>query len=180
MSRVEKEVTERPKHMLTQSFKILFWVLPTNSRALTTWEEPGGSQPKAVCPFHCFVFIVAVWHSKTQTLDLRSPELVYCCGGKAVLGGNCPHWRETESICPASPPGGTPLVSDAITIITLNCIFFFFFSLFRSGLMKERQQIPSSSFVNDIGWNPWRICPGEWVHREIGCEGQKWKVVLFW
>lgn len=152
MSRVEREVTERPKHMLTQSFKILFWFLPTNSRALTTWEEPGGSQPKAVCPFHCFVFIVAVWHSKTQTLDLRSPELVYCCGGKAVLGGNCPHWRETESICPASPPGRTPLVSDAITIITLNCIFFFFFfSLFRSGLMKERQQIPSSSFVNDIG-----------------------------
>lgn len=94
--------------------------------------------------------------SKIQTLNLRSPKLVYCCCGKAALGGNCPHWRETAHL-PGIAAGRTPLVSDAITIITLNWIFFFFYSLFRSGLMKERQQIPSSSFVNNIQRNPRRI-----------------------
>lgn len=129
MSRVEREATERPKHTLTQSFKILFWVLPTNSRALTTWEEPGGSQPKPACPFHRFVFIVAVWQSKTQTLDSRSPELVYCCCGKAVLGGNCPHWRETERICRHRSPAELPWFQMPSLSLPLTVFFFSFSSL---------------------------------------------------
>lgn len=119
MSRVEREATEPLKHTLTQSFKILFWVLPTNSRA---WRKP--AKASVSLPQLCFYCCGLAFQDTDPQLEVSQTGLLLLW--QSCSGLKLPPLGRDGAHLPGIAAGRTPLVSDAITIITLNCIFFLF------------------------------------------------------
>lgn len=151
MSRVEREATEQPKlrdSVLGSANK------QQGSRDLGRARRKQAKASLSL-PQLCFYCCDLAFQDTDPQLEVSQTGLLLMW--ESCSGRKLPPLERDGAHLPGIAAGRTPLVSDAITIITLNWIFFFFFSLFRSGLMKERQQIPSSSFINNIRRNPRRI-----------------------